>query len=33
MPAPLGKTLVVTALTADRALLDRLPGVRRSSIG
>jgi acyl-CoA reductase-like NAD-dependent aldehyde dehydrogenase len=24
MPAPLGKTLVVTALTADRALLDRL---------
>ena len=24
MPAPLGKTLVVTALTSDRALLDRL---------
>jgi hypothetical protein len=24
MPSPLGKTLVVTALTSDRALLDRL---------
>jgi hypothetical protein len=36
MPVPLGKTLVVTALTADRVLLDRLlasPLVDRLNVG
>jgi acyl-CoA reductase-like NAD-dependent aldehyde dehydrogenase len=36
MPAPMGKTLVVTALTSDRALVDRLlesPQVDRLNVG
>ena len=36
MPGPMGKTLVVTALTADRGLLDRLlssPLVDRLNVG
>jgi hypothetical protein len=36
MPAPLGRTLVVTALTRDRALIDRLltsPQVDRLNVG
>jgi hypothetical protein len=36
MPAPMGKTLVVTALTANRALIERLlasPYVDRLNVG
>jgi hypothetical protein len=36
LPAPMGKTLVVSALTSDRALLDRLlasPLVDRLNVG